>query len=93
MFEKLKKKALGLGAVDFGRSAQKNKKYFVILRDGTRVDFGHPEYDDYTVHRDLERRHRYLARARMDIRDIDGQLTRNNIKSPNYWSIKLLWDG
>ncbi len=86
----LKKRALGLGAVDFGRSPRKNKKYFVELPDGERIHFGHSLYSDFTEHRDRERQRRYLARASR-IRDKSGNLTVNNPRSSNFWAIRLLW--
>lgn len=43
MITRLKQKAISLGAIEFGKSDRGKKKYYVILRDGTRVDFGHDE--------------------------------------------------
>lgn len=90
MLTRLRNKAKELGAVEFGRSDRGKKKYYVVLPDGHRVDFGHRDYEDYTTHRDPERRERYLARARA-IRNKEGKLTRNDKHSPNYWAINLLW--
>lgn len=88
--ETLRKKAIALGAVDFGRSPRKNKKYFVELPDGERIHFGHALYDDFLTHRDRERQRRYLARASR-IRDKQGRLTANNPRSSNFWSIRINW--
>lgn len=39
-----------------------SKKWRVVLRDGTTVDFGAASYEDYTTHRDPYRMARYLRR-------------------------------
>ncbi len=72
-------------------SERKNKKLKVFY-NGNWIHFGHPDYSDFSLHRDKERQERYLIRAR-NIRDTEGKLTRNNKNSPNFWSIRLLWDG
>lgn len=75
-------------------STQGHHKYYVILefKDGTKktVHFGHKDYDDYTQHKDPERRRRYLLRASA-IKDKNGDLTKDDIRSPNFWSINVLW--
>ena len=92
MESKLKKvnalaRALGYGPVR--RSQRKHKKYVVCV-NGKEVHFGHTDYEDYLDHQDPERRRRYLARAK-GIRDAKGKLTWNNPKSPNFWSVNVLW--
>ena len=87
--ETLRKKALALGATDFGKSKVKHKKYYVIY-NGKKVNFGHSAYEDYTMHKDPERRRRYLARAKK-ITDGGGNLTYKNKNKANFWAISLLW--
>ena len=89
-FNKLIKKAKNLGAESLDYSPRKNNKYMVKLPGGKKVHFGSPKYEDYTVHKDKERRDKYLSRA-MKIKNKKGELTYTNPESSNYWSIHLLW--
>ena len=91
-FKKLIKNAKKLGAESLDYSSRKNNKYMVKLPGGKKVHFGSPKYEDYTVHKDKERRDKYLSRA-MKIKNKQGELTYTNPESSNYWSIKLLWGG
>ena len=89
-FEKLTKKAKDLGADSLVYSKRKNNKYMVKLPTGKKVHFGSPKYEDFTLHKDEERRKKYLARAKK-IKNKKGELTYNNPESSNYWSVNLLW--
>ena len=89
-FKRLTRSAKKLGAVEFDHSNRKNNKYFVTLESGNKVHFGNPKYEDYTIHKDKERRDKYLSRA-TKIKNKQGELTHNNPESPNYWSTRLLW--
>jgi hypothetical protein len=63
------------------------KKYYVINpRNNRKVYFGDIRYEDYTKHTDDKRRDLYLSRAL----NIKGDWY-NNIYSPNYLAIVLLW--
>lgn len=85
----LKQKALSLGATEFSKSNNKNKKYYVVY-NGKKIHFGHSAYEDFTTHKNPERRKRYLARAKK-ITDGNGKLTWKNKNSPNFWAIRILW--
>ena len=89
-FKKLIKNAKNLGAESLDYSSRKNNKYMVKLPGGKKVHFGSPKYEDYTVHKDKERRDKYRARA-MKIKNKKGELTYTNPESSNYWSVHLLW--
>ena len=89
-FKKLTRKAQKLGAETLGYSTRKNNKYMVTLPEGKKVHFGSPKYADYTIHKDKERRDKYLARA-TKIKNKQGELTYTNPESSNYWSVNLLW--
>ena len=89
-FKKLIKNAKKLGAESLDYSSRKNNKYMVKLPDGKKVHFGSPKYEDYTIHKDKERRDKYLSRA-MKIKNKKGELTYTNPESSNYWSVNLLW--
>ena len=89
-FDELISKAKELGATSLDYSSRKNNKYMVTLPSGKKVHFGSPAYEDYTIHKDKERRDKYLSRV-MKIKNKKGELTYTNPESSNYWSIKLLW--
>ena len=78
------------GANDLQISTRRNKKYVVTLKIGDQIHFGHPDYEDFMIHQDQERRFRYRKRA-SKIRDKQGNLTYKDRNSPNYWSHHLLW--
>ena len=89
-FNKLIEKAKDLGAESLDYSSRKNNKYMVQLPDGKKVHFGSPKYEDYTIHKNEERRDKYLSRA-TKIKNKKGELTYTDIESPNFWSVHLLW--
>ncbi len=90
MNKQLYKKALTLGASDFGESRTKNKKYYVIY-NGRRINFGQKGYEDFTKHRDVGRQRAYWSRH-SKIRDKQGRRVINDKNSPSYWSARILWD-
>lgn len=68
-------------------SPLKNKKYRIWDYISKKwVDFGDIRYQDFTKHKDLKRRERYLRRAL----NIKGDWAAD-IFSPNTLSITLLW--
>ena len=89
-FYRLTKNAKKLGAKSLDYSTRKNNKYMATLPGGKKVHFGSTKYEDYTIHKDKERRDKYLARA-MKIKNKKGELTYTNPESSNYWSVHLLW--
>ena len=74
------------------RSSRKHKKWKVRAPSGKWVHFGDSRYEDFTQHRDPERRRRYLARATA-IRDKSGNLAYKDPEPPNYYAVRLLWKG
>ena len=79
------KKYLGKNAQLF-LSSRKDKKYMVITPDDKLVHFGAIGYEDFTKHKDKERRDAYLRRATK----IKGNW-KNNKYSPNNLAIHILW--
>lgn len=82
------------------KSTRKNKKYMVLNNNNNIVHFGDKRYEQFRDdiglyknlnHNDKERQKNYCKRS-SGIRDGQGKLTKNNIDSPNHWSMKLLWD-
>ena len=60
------------------------KKYRITLQDGSHVDYGAAGMDDYLIHQDDTRR----VRFHMRFKDNPGY---NDIRSPLYFSARLLW--
>ena len=89
-FQKLSKKAKKLGAESLDYSRRKNNKYVVKLPSGKNLHFGSSQYPDFLIHKDNERKEKYLSRA-MKIKNKKGELTYENPESANFWSINLLW--
>ena len=89
-FKKLIKNAKNLGAESLDFSSRKNNKYMVTLPSGKKVHFGSPKYEDFTIHKNKDRRDKYLARAKK-IKNKKGEFTYTNPESSNYWSVNLLW--
>ena len=89
-FKKLTRNAKKLGAEPLDYSTRKNNKYMATLPSGKKVHFGSSKYPDYTIHKDKERRDKYLARAKK-IKNKQGELTYTNPESSNYGSVHLLW--
>lgn len=73
-------------------AGDKHKKMVLVKRgDKIRlVKFGLRGMQDYTQHKDKERRANYLKRSG-GIRDKSGKLTKDDPFSANYWARKVLW--
>lgn len=65
------------------KSNRKNKKYAIDMNDMIH-HFGDSRYEDFTIHNDLERKNRYIARTASQPQD--------NIHSSSFWSLNLLWN-
>ena len=74
------------------KSTRKNKMYDVYIKDENgnpkKISFGDNRYKQNQT---PEQRRRYLARA-TKIKDKNGNLTKDDKSSPNYWSLRYLWD-
>jgi len=65
-------------------STQKNKKYMILNPDTNKwIHFGNINYEDYTKHKDKQRRERFLIR--------NDKWKYNDIYTPSYLSFYLLW--
>lgn len=69
------------------KSDKPEKKFYIITKDGKKIYFGDSKYEDYTMHKDDERKKRYIARhqSRED-------WTVNGINGSAFWSRYLLWN-
>jgi TFIIF-interacting CTD phosphatase-like protein len=75
------------------KSSAKNKKMSVfVMKNGKKklIHFGDTRYQDFTTHKDEKRRQNYLKRT-AGIRDKDGNLTKDDKNSANYWARLRLW--
>ena len=72
--------------VVISKSTNKNKKFDAIV-DGKKISFGAVGYSDYTIHKDPERKERYIARH---IKREDWN--KSGVKTAGYWSKHLLWN-
>lgn len=72
--------------MELSRSTRAGKK-FMINVDGTKVHFGAEGYDDYTTHKDNDRKERYLARHKSR-----EDWAKSGIKTAGFWSRWLLWN-
>ena len=66
------------------KSDRKNKKFMIIMNDNMKHHFGDSRYSDYTIHKDIERKNRYLKRTASQPQD--------DIHSPAFWALNLLWN-
>ena len=89
MIQRLQKKAMNLGATDFGRSKAKGKKFYVIY-NGLRINFGAGGYSDFTKHKDVGKQRAFWARH-SKIKDKQGRRVINDKNSASYWASRLLW--
>ena len=60
------------------------------LPGGKKIHFGSSHYPDFLIHKDKERKERYLTRAKK-IKNKQGELTYTYPESANFWSVNLLW--
>ena len=59
--KKLTSKAKKLGADSLDYSTRKNNKYMATLPGGKKIHFGSSHYPDFLIHKDKERKERYLT--------------------------------
>ena len=69
----------------------KVKIYIPTTNKDKIIYFGASDYEDFTQHKDSNRKKNYLTRS-AGIKDKKGNLTKNNYTSPNFWSRRYLWD-
>ena len=87
-FKRLQKRQKKLGASSLDYSKRKNNKYMVEY-NGKKIHFGSVNTEDFIIHKDPDRRDKYLTKA-IKISSKDGELTYQLPSYPNYWSVKLL---
>lgn len=60
---------------------------FVVTDDdsGKKIKFGHRDYDDYTIHKDDDRKKRYLNRH-------SSRENAKDIRTAGFWATNILWN-
>jgi len=77
--------------VDAPKGATQKKMGLAKKGDEVKlVRFGLRGMEDYTQHKDAERRKNYLARS-AGIKDKNGNPTKDDVFSANHWARKTLW--
>jgi hypothetical protein len=71
--------------VQFYEAIDNKHKFVAVFDDGEQVAFGAMGYEDYTQHKDKERKKLYLARHR-------NREDWNNPKTPGALSRWILWN-
>ena len=72
--------------VYLSRSTKSDKKYMVQVGNKT-IHFGARGMSDYTLHKDAERRKRYVARHKAR-----ENWSKSGMKSAGFWSLWILWN-
>tara|TARA_R100000734_G_C3319038_1_gene114106 strand:+ start:815 stop:1105 length:291 start_codon:yes stop_codon:yes gene_type:complete len=68
------------------QSTRANKKFMVKV-DNKTIHFGAKGMEDFTTHKDPERKKRYIARHKKR-----EDWTRAGIKTAGFWSKHILWN-
>lgn len=69
-------------------STHPDKKFSIRTLEGVKVvHFGAKGYDDFTVHKDEERKERYLLRH-----EDNEDWTKSGILTPGFWARWILWN-
>lgn len=85
----LRKRALALGATDFGESRRMGKRYYVVY-DGEIIHFGSDKGSTYVDHKNDEKKDAWFARHSV-IKNREGKNVIDIKTSPSYWSANILW--
>lgn len=73
------------------KSHRENKKYLILTPGNRMIHFGAEGYSDYTNHKDDDRKQRYIDRHSKILKK-DGSRAIDDINSPSFWSLNLLWN-
>mgnify|MGYP006430304169 CR=1 FL=1 len=68
-------------------STNKDKKWMITLPSGKTVHFGARGYSDYTIHKDPERKKRYINRHKSR-----ENWTKSGLNTAGFWSRWILWN-
>ncbi len=65
----------------------KDKRYTAIFEDGSSVSFGSPNHQNFTIHKNPERKRLYIGRH-----EAKENWSKSGIKTAGFWSRWLLWN-
>ena len=69
------------------KSDKPTKKYYIITNENKKVYFGQAGASDFTIHKDEERKQRYIIRHK------NNEIwTKLGINTAGFWSRWLLWN-
>jgi hypothetical protein len=66
------------------KSTRKDKKLMVLTPEGHTVHFGSSGYEDYSIHKNPERRERYIIRHKR-------REHWNDPETAGFWALHVLW--
>ena len=69
------------------KSDRPEKKYYIITKSEKKVYFGQASASDFTIHKDEDRKNRYILRHRNN-----ENWTKSGIDTAGFWSRWLLWN-
>jgi hypothetical protein len=69
------------------KSDEPGKKYYIITNDNKKVYFGAAGMSDFTIHKDEQRRERYINRHK----NSNEIWSKSGIDAAGWWSLKYLW--
>ena len=69
------------------KSDKPEKKFYIITKSGKKLYFGASGYEDYTIHKDEERKKQYIMRHQKN-----EEWTQSGIDTSGFWSRWLLWN-
>ncbi len=68
------------------KSDKPGKKYYIIAESNKKFYFGAAGMSDFTIHKDEQRRQRYINRHKNN-----ENWSKSNIDTAGWWSFKYLW--
>ena len=68
-------------------STDNKHKFFIITNEGKKVNFGAKGYEDFTIHKNEDRKRRYILRHKPK-----EERFWNNPNTKSFWSKNLLWN-
>ena len=71
------------------KSDRPDKKYYIITKAEKKVYFGQAGASDFTIHKDEERKQRYIDRHKKNEAKF---WNKSGIDTPSFWALHLLWN-
>ena len=71
------------------KSDRPEKKYYIITKSEKKVYFGAAGMSDFTIHKDEDRKNRYIKRHE---KNESKFWNKSGIDTPSFWALNLLWN-